>query len=204
MACPLGGHARRVVRSSGRNPDAPGRRGQPTGCGRSNHPREGGAMASGTIERKCRKGHKKAEGRCSPRCVRWYPRIQRATPTAGAGSTTWAATPPELRHERCSTRRSGARATTRTATVQTTQAIRALALVGQRRRSTSCWATGSPTCKPTRHSGCAPSAATANSLSTTSAPTSAPCPSARSGPSTSNGCTTSWPRTAARTASRAG
>jgi hypothetical protein len=37
-------------------------------------------MASGTIERKCTKGHKKAEGRCSPRCVRWYPRIQRATP----------------------------------------------------------------------------------------------------------------------------
>jgi integrase len=37
-------------------------------------------MASGTIERKCMKGHKKAEGRCSPRCVRWYPRIQRATP----------------------------------------------------------------------------------------------------------------------------
>jgi hypothetical protein len=37
-------------------------------------------MASGTIERKCVKGHNKAEGRCSPRCVRWYPRIQRATP----------------------------------------------------------------------------------------------------------------------------
>jgi Phage integrase, N-terminal SAM-like domain len=38
-------------------------------------------MTSGTtIERKCMKGHNKAEGRCSPRCVRWYPRIQRATP----------------------------------------------------------------------------------------------------------------------------
>jgi hypothetical protein len=37
-------------------------------------------MGSGTIERKCMKGHNKAEGRCSPRCVRWYPRIQRATP----------------------------------------------------------------------------------------------------------------------------
>jgi integrase len=37
-------------------------------------------MASGTIERKCMKGHKKAEGRCSSRCVRWYPRVQRATP----------------------------------------------------------------------------------------------------------------------------
>jgi hypothetical protein len=37
-------------------------------------------MTSGTIERKSTKGHKKAEGRCSPRCVRWYPRIQRATP----------------------------------------------------------------------------------------------------------------------------
>ena len=37
-------------------------------------------MTNGTIERKCTKGHKKAEGRCSPRCMRWYPRIQRATP----------------------------------------------------------------------------------------------------------------------------
>lgn len=37
-------------------------------------------MATGTIERKCMKGHKKAVGRCSPRCVCWYPRIQRATP----------------------------------------------------------------------------------------------------------------------------
>jgi hypothetical protein len=36
-------------------------------------------MASGTIEQKCTKGHKKAEGKCSPRCVRWYPRIQRTT-----------------------------------------------------------------------------------------------------------------------------
>jgi hypothetical protein len=90
-----------------------------------------------------------------------------------------------------SSTRPGARAPTRTATVQTTQAIRALALVGQRRRSTSCWATGSPTCTPTRHSGCAPSAATANYSSTTSTPPSAPCRSARSGPSTPNSCTTS-------------
>jgi hypothetical protein len=37
-------------------------------------------MTSGTIERKCMKRHNKAEGRCSPRCVRWYPRIQRARP----------------------------------------------------------------------------------------------------------------------------
>ena len=35
-------------------------------------------MPNGTIERKCMKGHKKTEGRCSPRCVRWYPRVQRA------------------------------------------------------------------------------------------------------------------------------
>ena len=39
-------------------------------------------MTNGTIERKCMKGHKKAEGSCSSRCVRWYPRIQRATPDA--------------------------------------------------------------------------------------------------------------------------
>ncbi len=37
-------------------------------------------MTSGTIERKCTKGHHKAEGRCSPRFVRLYPRIQRTTP----------------------------------------------------------------------------------------------------------------------------
>jgi integrase len=36
-------------------------------------------MTNGTIERKCMKGHNKAEGRCSPRCVRWYPRVQRTT-----------------------------------------------------------------------------------------------------------------------------
>ncbi len=34
-------------------------------------------MAKGTIERKCLKGHHKAEGRCSSRCLRWYPRIER-------------------------------------------------------------------------------------------------------------------------------
>jgi hypothetical protein len=51
-----------------------------TGRSRSSTPWKGSAMTSGTIERKCMKGHKKAEGRCSPRCVRWYPRIQRATP----------------------------------------------------------------------------------------------------------------------------
>jgi integrase len=37
-------------------------------------------MPNGTIERKCMKAHNKAEGRCSPRCVRWYPRVQRAAP----------------------------------------------------------------------------------------------------------------------------
>ena len=63
-------------------------------------------MPSGTIERKCMKGHKKAEGRCSPRCVRWYPRIQRVPPTttADGGSTCgcqklgrrcWAGSSPE-------------------------------------------------------------------------------------------------------------
>ncbi|HZD02328.1 MAG TPA: N-terminal phage integrase SAM-like domain-containing protein [Actinomycetes bacterium] len=38
-------------------------------------------MAKGTIERKCLKGHKKTEGRCSSRCLRWYPRVER--PAAG-------------------------------------------------------------------------------------------------------------------------
>jgi hypothetical protein len=36
-------------------------------------------MTSGTIEHKCTKGHNKAEGKCSPHCERWYPRIQRPT-----------------------------------------------------------------------------------------------------------------------------
>jgi integrase len=30
----------------------------------------------GNLHRKCVKGHKKAEGRCSGRCLRWYPRIE--------------------------------------------------------------------------------------------------------------------------------
>src|SRR6266545_3514151 len=33
-------------------------------------------MTKGTIERKCLKGHKKTEDRCSSRCLRWYPRIE--------------------------------------------------------------------------------------------------------------------------------
>jgi integrase len=34
-------------------------------------------MPKGTIERKCLKRHNKAAGRCSSRCLRWYPRIER-------------------------------------------------------------------------------------------------------------------------------
>jgi integrase len=30
----------------------------------------------GNLHRKCVKGHKKAEGKCSGRCLRWYPRIE--------------------------------------------------------------------------------------------------------------------------------
>jgi hypothetical protein len=62
-------------------------------------PRKGRAMASGTIERKCVKGHNKAEGRCSPRCVRWYRASNAPLPMAraGAGSTTWAALPHQGR-----------------------------------------------------------------------------------------------------------
>jgi integrase len=30
----------------------------------------------GNLHRKCVKGHKKSEGRCSGRCLRWYPRIE--------------------------------------------------------------------------------------------------------------------------------
>jgi len=37
-------------------------------------------MAKGTVERKCLKGHNKAEGSCSASCLRWYPRIEHPTP----------------------------------------------------------------------------------------------------------------------------
>jgi hypothetical protein len=30
----------------------------------------------GNIRRKCVKGHTKAQGRCSSRCIRWYPRLE--------------------------------------------------------------------------------------------------------------------------------
>jgi Phage integrase, N-terminal SAM-like domain len=37
-------------------------------------------MAKGTIERKCLKGHNKADESCSASCLRWYPRIEHPTP----------------------------------------------------------------------------------------------------------------------------
>jgi integrase len=37
-------------------------------------------MAKGTVERKCLKGHNKADGCCSASCLRWYPRIEHPTP----------------------------------------------------------------------------------------------------------------------------
>jgi integrase len=37
-------------------------------------------MANGTIERKCLKRHNRVEGCCSPRCLRWYPRVERRAP----------------------------------------------------------------------------------------------------------------------------
>jgi hypothetical protein len=30
----------------------------------------------GNLQRKCVKGHPKATGRCSSRCIRWYPRLE--------------------------------------------------------------------------------------------------------------------------------
>ena len=114
-------------------------------------------MPDGTIERKCMKGHNKAEGRCSPRCVRWYPRIQRAAPDGhGRRRFDYLGGYPT----RAAARSALDEALRRYPAVQATQA---LSLVGRRtRRSTTCWTTGSPTSKPTRRSGCEPSAATAN------------------------------------------
>jgi integrase len=37
-------------------------------------------MVKGTVERKCLKGHNKADGCCSTSCLRWYPRIEHPTP----------------------------------------------------------------------------------------------------------------------------
>jgi len=133
-------------------------------------------MASGTIERKCMKGHKKAEGRCSPRCVRWYPRIQRATPDGHGrrrfdylgGYPTRAAARAALDQAlgRQGDNANGDRANK--------PSYSSTGVDGRnRRRSTICWTTGSPICKPAKPSGCEPSAATGNYSSTTSAPTSA-------------------------------
>jgi hypothetical protein len=30
----------------------------------------------GNLQRKCVKGHPKADGKCSGRCIRWYPRLE--------------------------------------------------------------------------------------------------------------------------------
>lgn len=121
-------------------------------------------MTNGTIERKCMKGHKKAEGRCSPRCVRWYPRIQRATPDGHSrrrfdylgGYPTKAAARAAL-HQAL-----GRQGDNVAPIIQARQATRASWVGRHSRRSTTCWTTGSPTSKPTGRSGCEPSAATAN------------------------------------------
>ena len=40
-------------------------------------PRQPTAMNSrGNLQRKCVKGHPKADGKCSGRCIRWYPRLE--------------------------------------------------------------------------------------------------------------------------------
>jgi hypothetical protein len=128
-------------------------------------------MPNGTIERKCTKGHNKAEGRCSPRCVRWYPRVQRTAPDGhGRRRFDYLGGYPS-------------KAAARSALDQALRRHRgrpsdpSISFVGRHlRRSTTCWTTGSLTSKPTRHCGCEPSAATANCWSTTCAPTSAPSP----------------------------
>jgi hypothetical protein len=169
---------------------------------------EGGVeMAKGTVERKCLKGHK-AEGSCSASCLRWYPRIEHPTPTgkAAAGSTTSAATPPRPPHDRRSTRRAGAAATTWPPTVHAPHAGSVPCPAGRPRplpRSTSCWTSGWPTCKPRARAGCGPSAATTNFSTITSAHTWARSRSARYPPCRSSACTTTLPTRAARTASPA-
>jgi hypothetical protein len=154
-------------------------------------PRKGPAMTSGTIERKCMKRHNKAEGRCSPRCVRWYPRIQRARPDGhGRRKFDYLGGYPTKAAARSALDQALGR---HGDTVAPDGSSSTGAGVGGPAPPTlndllDRWLAHLHTNKP---SGCAPSAATANSLSTTSAPTSAPSPSARSGPSTSNSCTTS-------------
>src|SRR5215208_5132651 len=43
----------------------------------------------GNLQRKCVKGHPKADGKCSSRCIRWYPRLE--LPRAPDGSRTFEA-----------------------------------------------------------------------------------------------------------------
>jgi hypothetical protein len=161
-------------------------------------------MTNGTIERKCTKGHKKAEGRCSPRCVRWYPRIQRATPDG---------------HGRRRFDYLGGYPTKAAARSALDEALgrHRDKVAPDRPNKTSIVVRGPapPTLndlldhwlahlQPTRQFGCEPSAATANCSSITFAPTSALSPSARFPPCSCSACTTIWPSTVARTARQAG
>jgi hypothetical protein len=97
-----------------------------------------------------------------PRCLRWYPRIQRATPD-GHGRRRFdylGGYPPKAAARSALNQALGRHGDHLAPTVQGNQAA---ALVGGHSRpSTTCWTTGSPTCKPTRPSGCEPSTATAN------------------------------------------
>jgi hypothetical protein len=38
----------------------------------------------GNLQRKCVKGHPKADGKCSSRCIRWYPRLELPRGSDGA------------------------------------------------------------------------------------------------------------------------
>jgi integrase len=152
-------------------------------------------MTSCTIERKCMKGHNKAEVRCSPRCVRWYPRIQRAT-RDGDGRRKFDYL--------------GGYPTKTAARAALDQALGRHSDDGTRDQpSTTCTVVGAPapptlndlldhwlahlhTNKPVRLRTIG---RYRQLLEHHVAPTSASTPSARSGPSASNSCTTSWPTT---------
>jgi hypothetical protein len=148
-------------------------------------------MAKGTVERKCLKGQKNAEGCCSASCLRWYPRIEHPTPNGDGrrrfdylgGYPTKAAAQSALdqacrrRHDNLAADRS--RATRRKRAVASGPAAARTLTVNQLLDS------GWPTSIPRARSVYGRSAATTNSSTITSAHTwacsrSARCPPCRS------------------------
>jgi hypothetical protein len=168
--------------------------------------RQPAAMNSrGNLQRNCVKGHPKTAGRCSGRCIRWYPRLE--LPRGPGGRRRFEALGGYPT-------RSQAEAALADAL---TRRSRGVTSIQPSSPSTSTWTAGWPTSRP----ACTPepSPATLHCSATTSDPTSAPgrssscrrwrcrpstigSPSAGAGTASPAGWPpgTSWPCTAACTA----